>query len=431
MLNWITKFWYRMFLEERPSLCMGIFRMFVAFTTWSHVYPSLVHFQSNYFPGAFKTYNATFFPIEVIQWIQKSPEVLITFFVYLFCIASFTMFIGLLSQLSCILMTLSCYYFYALNAFHVSTLSWDILLVVLFLMCLTNYPSDYFSVDALLRKDLYGYKKKRPYFLQRILQFQIGFIFFYTALYKSTADGNWLKQNPLFYVLSYPSEGVTKTFLLRDFLIDKPDFVYWLGISVVVIEYLMIFLLFHRKTRVGAIYMGIIFCTLLILTLDVPATFFFLFPAQLCLFINPKKIVATIERIRLRNQDRPLGRVFYDGKCGFCRLSFQYLKIMDVFQTIEFIDFNDVKELSKYHSDLTEKKVQDQMQLVDDAGRLYAGFYALRRLARWLPMLWPFLMLAYLPLMGTIGSLFYKWIAHNRMFVSRFFSCQDGCSIKK
>ena len=429
MFKFVSRLWHRLFLEERPSMSLGVFRMCVAFTTWAHVFPSLVHLKDTYFPGTFKTHNSNFFPVEVIGFVDKSPEWVIVFFMYLFCVTSFTMFIGLFSQLSCILMTVSCYYFYALNSYHVGTLSWDILIVVLFLMCLTPYPGDYFSMDVLRKKDLYGYRRKRPFFLQRIFQMQIAFIFFYTALYKSTGQGNWITDNPLYYVLNYPPAGVTKTFLWRDFFVDKPQLCYWLGITVVIVEYLMLFLLFNRRTRITAIYLGSIFCLLLILTLDVPATFFFLFPTQLLLFINPKKILAWVEHKRKINQDRPFGTVLYDGTCGFCVACFKALKIMDLMQTIDFVDFHEVSNLKNYHPELNPERVKKQMFLITSAGQIYGGFYAIRRISVWLPMMWPFLLIFYLPLAGFLGSFFYRFVARNRFILSLFFSCQRKCSV--
>jgi len=79
--------------------------------------------------------------------------------------------------------------------------------------------------------------------VQRLLQMQVGFTFFYTALYKVTAQGNWITDNPLFYVLNYPSPGVTKTFLLRDFLQEMPGLVYWSGIFIVIVEVCIVFFL--------------------------------------------------------------------------------------------------------------------------------------------------------------------------------------------
>ena len=274
---------------------LSFFRMAVAFTTACHVIPSLIHLDENYFSTAFKTLNSSFFTVEVLRFVQESPQWLILSFVWLFYISVFFFFIGLFSQLSCILMTASCYFFYALNSFHVGTLSWDILLVTLFLMCVTPYHGDYFSVDCLWKGDEEAYKRKRPYFLQRLLQMQIGFTYFYTALVKITAEGNWIYDNPIYYIMNYPPEGTTKTFILRDFLRVSPDLCYAIGIFVVIIEFLMIFLLFNRSTRISAIYLGFIFHVVLVLTLDVPAIFFFLFPPQLLLFINPETIVEWIE----------------------------------------------------------------------------------------------------------------------------------------
>ncbi|MFT5387994.1 MAG: putative DCC family thiol-disulfide oxidoreductase YuxK [Candidatus Omnitrophota bacterium] len=410
----ISKIWHTLFIGERPSLSLGLFRIAVAFTTWAHVYPSLVHLKDNYFPGAFKTVNTNFFPVETIHWIQESPEWLIVVFCYIFCFSCFTFFIGLFTQISCLAMTISCYFFYALNAFHIGTLSWDILLVNLFLMCVTSYPGDYFSVDALRKGGGLNYGRERPYFIQRLLQLNIASIFFYTALYKTTGGGNWIAENPLFNVLNYPSAGVTKTFLLKDYLINHPRLVYWIGVTVFLAEFYLPLFLFWRKTRIGAIYLGALFHVVLILTLDVPATFLFLFPAQLCLFIDTRKIVDWIEVKRQRNKTLPLGHVLFDGKCYFCCACVRWLKIMDMFQVIKFVDFNQVSDLKQYHSMLTKEKVLAQMQLIDVKGGIYSGFYAFRRLSLWLPMLWPLLLVFYIPAAGFIGSVIYGIIARNR-----------------
>src|SRR5262249_3486363 len=159
---------------------------------------------------------------------------------------------------------------------HIGTLSWDILLVTLFLMCLTPYPGDYFSVDCVRRGEEFAFRRRRPFFIQRLLQMQIAFTFFYTGLYKITGPGNWIHGNPLYYLMNQPIPGVTKLFLVRDFLMNKPQLDYWIGISIVVSELSMPILLFWRKTRRSAIVLGFIFHVLLVLTLDVPAIFFFL-----------------------------------------------------------------------------------------------------------------------------------------------------------
>ena len=167
------KLWNRLFLEERPSIGLSFFRIAVAVTVGAHVIPSFFHLEDTFLHTAFKTFNPQFFPIGIIELVQKSPDSLVLGFVVLFCLSWFFFLIGLFSQISCIVMTLSCYYFYALNAFAIECLSWDILLVTLFVMCVTNYHGDYFSIDCLRRKDENAYQRRRPYFVQRLLQMQI------------------------------------------------------------------------------------------------------------------------------------------------------------------------------------------------------------------------------------------------------------------
>ncbi len=183
----LTPLWHRWFLVKRPSISLGLFRLVVAFTVGAVVIPSLLHMEDNYLATAFKTQNFSFFPAPILELVGTSPDWVVWAFTALFCVSLAAFTVGLLSQISCILMTLSCYYFYALNPYSISTLSWDILLVTLFLMCVTGYHGDFFSLDALRRGRKGAYKRLRPIFLQRLLQLQLVETFWHTALHKITA----------------------------------------------------------------------------------------------------------------------------------------------------------------------------------------------------------------------------------------------------
>src|SRR6185295_12179212 len=115
----------RAFLEDRPSISLSMFRIAVALTTGFHVIPTLFNLKDNYFHTALKEFNSQFFTPEFIAFIQKSSDSTVLLFVVIFYVAWFFFLIGLGSQISCIIMTMTCYYFYALNCFHVGTLSWD------------------------------------------------------------------------------------------------------------------------------------------------------------------------------------------------------------------------------------------------------------------------------------------------------------------
>jgi predicted DCC family thiol-disulfide oxidoreductase YuxK len=424
----MKKLWNRLFLDERPSIGLSFFRIFVALTTGLHVIPSFFHLEDNYFPTAFKELNGSFFPYDFLLFIQKSPESLIVFFVILFCVSCFCFLVGLLSQLSCIIMTACCYFFYALNSIQIGTLSWDILLVTLFLMCLTPYHGDYFSVDALYSCDAAPWKRPRPYFIQRLLQIQISSTFFYTALYKVTAQGNWLTANPVYYLMHNPPSGVVKSFLLRDFLAMHPAVCYWIGIFIIVMEFTIGFCWFIERTRVPAIYLGFLFHIMLILTLDVPAIFFFLFPAQMLLFINSQHIVRWIEMKRAYHARAPRAKIIYDGHCRFCRESVRKLKVMDLYGTLEYVDFQSHPDLTSLHPLMTKEKAKSEVFLIEPDGSLFGGFFAFRRLCLTLPMLYPMAFIMYLPGAAFVGSLVYKWIAGHRYLLHVNRKCEGAVS---
>lgn len=406
-----------MFLAQRPSISLAFFRIPVALTLGFHLLPTFLPLKENYLAGSFRILNTSFFTGAVLSFVQKSPDSLIMVMAAIFCVAWFFFLIGFRTQMSAIVMTLGAYYFYALNAFAMGTLSWDILLVTLFLMCVTPYAGDYFSLDCVLRKDPAAFARTRPYFLQRLLQMQIAFTYFYTGLYKITASGNWLKDNPIYYVLLTPDageSGVTKYFLLRDFFMAHPGLCYVLGLLIVGIEILMPFLLFNPGTRSTAIYLGFIFHLTLLLTLDVPAIFFFLFPAQLLLFIAPEKILMWIDDKRTIYRSAPPVQVIYDGQCGFCSSSVKMLKAMDLFDRLTFVDYQTHPNLSALHFDLTKEKAHRQMYLIDPHGELYGGFFAFRRMTWLLPMLYPMVFVMYFPGTKMLGPIFYSWIARNR-----------------
>ena len=327
-------------------------------------------------------------------------------------------------------MTATCYYFYALNAFYIGTLSWDILLVTLFLMCLTSYHGDYFSVDCLRRGGTLAYRRQRPFFIQRLLQLQIGFTYFYTALCKISSEGNWFSGNPVYYLMHYPPAGVTKYFLLRDFLAQHPQLCYAIGVAIVTCEIIFVFLLFYRPTRITAIYLGFIFHITLILTLDVPAIFFFLFPPQLLLFIDPRTVIGWIERKRLYNQSRQRSQIVYDGNCGFCRHSLNQLKIMDMFDVFEPVDFHRLDDPALVHLQLTQKTAASQLHLIEPDGRSYGGFEAFRRMCFNLPMCYPLVLILHFPGMGLVGPCIYRWVAQNRYLFHSNITCKSNACFR-
>jgi predicted DCC family thiol-disulfide oxidoreductase YuxK len=185
-------------------------------------------------------------------------------------------------------------------------------------------------------------------------------------------------------------------------------------------------LLFCSKTRRSAIYLGFIFHVMLILTLDVPAIFLFLFPAQLLLFIHPKALVDWIERRRSINAASPRFQVIYDGHCQFCKASVRQLQVMDLFGRCDYVDYQVAADLTSLHPALTKDLAASQLHLITPDGRLYGGYFAFRQLAWIMPMLYPLLAFMYLPGADWIGPIKYRFIAQNRYLFHFNRSCKDN-----
>ena len=190
-----------------------------------------------------------------------------------------------------------------------------------------------------------------------------------------------------------------------------PHFCYVSGLMIVATEMSLPFLLFIPKTRRAAIVLGLCWHILLVLTLDVPTIFLFLFPAQMMLFIHPQKIIEWIARKRSDQANSPRPKVVYDGTCGFCRSSVRVLQIMDLWDKLEYVP---------------APKGLSEMRLDFPDGKTYGGFFAFRRLVWILPMLYPMILFIYFPGAGIIGPLVYRWIARNRYLFPVFHVCKDG-----
>lgn len=291
----MRRLWHRLFLQERPSIGLCLFRVAIAFTVGAHMLPALARLDEQFLATAFATQNPSFFPDAVLRWAAGWPDAAIYAVAALFCVSLAGFTLGVCTQASAILMTLGCYAFYARNSFYIGTLSFDILLVTLFLMCVTPYPGDALSVDALRRGDTRAWRRHRPFFLQRLLQLQLAGTYWHTALNKFTAGGNWLTDNPWHNLMSYPALGVVRDFPGRDWMSSHPQACYGIGLGIIAMELALPVLWFLPRTRAAGIAIGWVFHLLLWATLHVPTIFLFLFPPMMLLFVSPELLVRWIE----------------------------------------------------------------------------------------------------------------------------------------
>ncbi len=427
----LAQLWHRGFLERRPSVSLGLFRIAVAWTVAAHIVPSFFHMDENFLSTAFRTKNFNFFPVGMLRLVDASPDWVVWAFVFIFCVSVATFTLGLWSQASCLVMTIACYYFYALNNLQIGTLSFDILLVTLFLLCVTNYHGDFLSLDSLRRGKLRSYKRPRPVFLQRLLQLQLAWTFWYTALSKITASGNLLTDNPYYYLMHYPPGGVVRNFPLRAWLGQYPDACHGLGLVLLCFEFTVPFLWFLPRTRSVGVPLGILFQFMLWGTLHVPTIFLFLFPPMMLLFIRPETLVQWIEARQARHAERGRGVLLYDGQCGFCLASVRRLRVLDIFGWVDPLDFHTQPDLPAIHPSLTWERCHSEMVLLEPNGRLSGGFEAFAKLSRRLPLLWALAPFTYVPGVHWLGARVYRWIAEHRYLLHRNPTCATNqCAVR-
>lgn len=106
--------------------------------------------------------------------------------------------------------------------------------------------------------------------------------------------------------------------------------------------------------------------------------------------------------------------VVYDGLCVFCLRSLRLLRVLDFRGRLVLHDANERAAVLVRFPQLAGADLDEAMYVVDASGRAYRGFYAFRRIARALPLLWPLVPLAYLPGAGFAGERVYALIARNR-----------------
>jgi predicted DCC family thiol-disulfide oxidoreductase YuxK len=118
---------------------------------------------------------------------------------------------------------------------------------------------------------------------------------------------------------------------------------------------------------------------------------------------------------------QPALSVLYDGACPRCRASMALITAADPDHVIDAVDLTAV-EVSKVHAGLTREDCMRSMHAVSNSGRITAGFDAVRAVASWLPLFWPFALIGYLPGVAWAGRRVYNWLAAIR---PRDIACTD------
>lgn len=246
-------------LSDSNNAVPSLFRIGIALCLAFHMAPSLLNLKDCYLSSGFLAADPYYSPQGLAALAQSVSDGAVYFFAGLLTVSWLCLLIGFKTRTAAILTTLCACFFYARNSFFLKTLAWDILLLSLVLLSVKHLS---------------------------LLRLQFISIYFYTALSKIW-PGNWLRENPVYYLLNWPVEGAVRNFWLRDWLATRADLCYGLGMAVIGTEFLVAAFLLIPRMRLWGIGLGIILHIFFSTWLHVPILFLLLFISTSLLFVGP------------------------------------------------------------------------------------------------------------------------------------------------
>ena len=130
--------------------------------------------------------------------------------------------------------------------------------------------------------------------------------------------------------------------------------------------------------------------------------------------------------------------VIYDDECAFCVRSLSVCRALDVGRRLRFHGATRVRpktraagggsvpDESPMFPELATADLENAMFAVAPDRTVTRGFFAFRRIAREVPLMWPLLALLYFPGSRGLGPRVYAWVARNR---GRFGCGSEVCDL--
>lgn len=257
-----------------------------------------------------------------------------------------------------------------------------------------------------------------------LIQWMYAFVYMSAAVAK-LADGGpaWLNGYTLqFYLLQ---DGLTWDRDLGILLAQNHGFALISSWAAVLFEATFFLVLIFPKLAWLYIPLGASFHTGIYLAQMAP---FFQYVTIYVVFIPWKSALEIISNRLGLSRSTPKPEILYDGQCPLCIRSMTVLCYFDWFKRLQYSDLEGRwQSLAESHPHIPLEALLDEMHLILPNGAVRKGFFAFRAILRYLPPLWPLLLICYFPGTSKIGPKIYKFIADRR---PKFQRCSfDTCSI--
>ena len=105
--------------------------------------------------------------------------------------------------------------------------------------------------------------------------------------------------------------------------------------------------------------------------------------------------------------------VLFDDRCSKCRRYIRISTVLDLAGRLEPIGLSNPR-VAREFGNFDPDALNFEMHVIDSRGRVFRGFYAIRRIAQAVPLMWPFAAILFIPGVSAAGEPIYAWIARTR-----------------
>jgi predicted DCC family thiol-disulfide oxidoreductase YuxK len=422
MMNSCSNQWNRFWFEARSTQSLCLLRIFFG-AVFAAKMMGLTNLQrigelKMIFPRYRFSHEGSFFfdgfymPLPGLEWLPVPSLVWYQRLEVLLMIAAVFFAVGLFTRASSIFIAAVYLYFFLLSQFnyrhHIQVL------VIVFVVLAFSHCADHYSIDAYLRGPTHP-RPKRSILPLRLLQVMVSILYFFSTTMKVLNTDGWItgKLMHVYYLQGSLSgdlvDWTNRWFIDPAWAPYHDDF--WrctgfaLGWVTILVEGLLIFGLWFRKTRPWAIWLGFMLHLGIDMTMSV-SSFSMQMWVLYVLFIDSQS-----------------GRtvVLYDGTCPLCQRSTRWCNLLDWLRRVSWVNFRN-PEIRKQLPYLTSEELDAEMFVLTPEGRLYRGYNAWRRIAGLLPLTFLVTFMLYIPPIPQIGRAVYAWIAKHRY---SWFHCKD------
>jgi predicted DCC family thiol-disulfide oxidoreductase YuxK len=407
----IARAWNRFFFEPESPVSIATYRIVfgvLVLATQLLLYPDVMHWFGVHAAISFQTAPAVGGGgFTLFRWLPQSDAAVWSIY-WLTCLSAATLACGFLTRLSAVVVFVTLTTLQQRNPLILNSGDTFLRIVSFFLMF--SQAGAALSVDrliALARGREAGPPQPSAPWAKRLIQLQLAFLYLYAFVWK-VAGPLWISGLAVYY-----------TSRLTEFRRFPVPYLYdhiwtirlWTW-GTLVAELALGTLVWIKELRYWVLLAGVLLHLGIEYSMNIPMFGFTMIGAYVT-FIEPADLQRVFAAIRRRvNGDASSIPVFYDAQCSFCTRTMEVVRALDIFQRLEFLPMQS-PETKKRFPDFDEERGEREMLVRDRDGWL-GGFYAFRRIARHLPLLWPVRPLLYLPKIDLAGDRLYQRIADRR-----------------